>query len=518
MTSIAIVFVAAACLSLLLTPPVIALARRLRIVDRPAARKVHRGETPRTGGIAIYFAVVLPFVAVLLGQGVGTEAYGKVVALLIGASIAFGVGVADDVRSLPPRCKLLLQILAALIAFSGGIQIENAGLPVVGEVFLGWAALPVTVFWFLLIINGLNLIDGLDGLAAGITFFASLILLIVWGNAGTTAVGLALAALAGATLGFLRYNFHPASVFLGDGGSYFLGYTLAALSILGSIKSEATVAILIPVIALGVPVIDTVWAPLRRFILGQRLFHPDMDHIHHRLLKLGYTQRRAVLLLYAITIIMGAAALSLVHAKDERAAGILILVAAGVITGIRRLGYMTFIHFERFVGWLNAVGDEIGLRRSRRTFLDSQISISQSGSVEELWQRVWRTAGSLDVDYCALTVKETQWNGQATGGAFRHSRHGHADVSQLDHSGMLYISLPLFDPMEQIGFFVVAKAMRCATSEPFIFRRIDQLRGTIEETLLRLRAAPLESAYSTPSITMQNRLELAGSAYEDPRL
>ena len=166
---------------------------------------------------------------------------------------------------------------------------------------LGWLSLPLTVFWFLLVLNALNLIDGLDGLASGITLFVALTLLIVWDSPSNLIVAMALAALAGASLGFLRYNFHPASIFLGDSGSYFLGYNLAALSILGSLKSEAAVAILIPIVALGVPVIDALWSPVRRFILGQRIFTPDRDHIHHRLLKLGYTHRRAVLLLYAIT-------------------------------------------------------------------------------------------------------------------------------------------------------------------------------------------------------------------------
>ena len=185
------------------------------------------------------------------------------------------------------------------ISYAGGIQIGVVYLPGVGELALGWLSLPLTVFWFLLILNALNLIDGLDGLAAGITLFVALTLLIVWSSPSNLIVALALAALAGASLGFLRYNFHPASIFLGDSGSYFLGYNLAALSILGSLKSEAAVAILIPIIALGVPVIDALWSPVRRFILGQRIFTPDRDHIHHRLLKLGYTHRRAVLMLYA---------------------------------------------------------------------------------------------------------------------------------------------------------------------------------------------------------------------------
>ena len=496
MSSIIITFVAAALVSLALTPVVSTAARRLGIVDQPGGRRVHDRVVPRAGGVAVYVAFVLAFVGTLLRNPellTTLDPAGKVLAFLLGATLTFLVGVCDDVRSLPPRVKLALQIVAALIAGVGGIQIERVGLPVLGDVALNALALPATVLWFLLIINGLNLIDGLDGLASGITFFAALTLLIVWESASSPLVGLGLAALAGSTLGFLRYNFYPASVFLGDGGAYFLGYTLAALSVLGSIKSEATVAVLIPVIALGVPVIDAVWAPVRRFILGQRLFQPDRDHIHHRLLKLGYTQQRAVLLLYGITILMGLVALVLVHAKDGRAAVLLAFVATGAIVAIRQLGYLTFIHPQRFVGWIGAVSDEMGLRQSRRAFLDSQIAISQSSTIQEVWERMCGAVNSLGMDYWALTVDEAPSADRTLSGAFKHARTGSADIAELDQTRMLFISLPLFDRQDQIGSLVVAKEMDCGTREPYIFRRVDQLRGTVEETLLNLRNQARES-------------------------
>ena len=485
-----IAFAAAVVLSLVLTPPVSMLARRLGIVDKPGARRVHDRVIPRAGGVAVYFAFMLPFVGTIMwdpGLLRTFDPTGKTLPLLLGATLTFCVGVWDDVRSLPPRIKLELQIVAALIAGVGGIQIEKVGLPGLGEVILGWMALPATVLWFLFIINGLNLIDGLDGLASGITFFAALTLLIVWQSASNPLVALGLAALAGATFGFLKYNFYPASIFLGDGGAYFLGYTVAALSVLGSIKSEATVAMLIPVIALGVPVIDAGWAPVRRFILGQRLFQPDRDHIHHRLLKLGYTQRRAVLLLYGITILMGLVALVLVHAKDDRAAVLLTFVATAAFVAIRQLGYLAFIHPHRFVGWLGAVSDEVGLRQSRRAFLESQIAISQSATVQEVWERVCGAVQSLNIDYWALTVDEAPTVERAGGGVFRHGRNGPVEIAELDHTRMLFIALPLFDRQEQMGSLVVAKEMDCGAKEPYIFRRVDQLRGTVEETLLNLR-------------------------------
>jgi len=277
MTTIIFIFILSLVISLILTPLVKSIALRYKLVDQPSKRKVHSQPIPRIGGVGIYLAFFLPFVSVLFYKTQVLELLSpdtQLIHLIIGASLAFGLGLTDDLRSLGPKSKFAVQIVAALIAYAGGIRISVIFLPVIQNWYLGMLSLPVTVLWFVLVMNAINLIDGLDGLAAGVTLFASLVLLMLCVTSGKLLVGMGLAALGGATLGFLRYNFNPASIFMGDSGSYFLGYTLAALSIMGSIKSQATVAILIPVIALGVPLIDTVWATLRRFILGQRLFSP----------------------------------------------------------------------------------------------------------------------------------------------------------------------------------------------------------------------------------------------------
>ena len=492
MTTALETFLLSFILSLVLTPAVAYLALRLRILDRPAARKVHRTAIPRAGGIAIYLASTLSFVAVVgahtwILQTVDFD--GRVLGFLAGGALVFALGLWDDFRPLGVRFKLTVQVAAAVIAYAGGAQILKVGLAGLGEWSLGWLSLPVSVLWFLLIINGMNLIDGLDGLAAGIALFAALILLAVWQSPGSFVVAIGLASLAGTSLGFLRYNFYPASIFLGDGGAYFLGYSLAALSTLGSIKSEATVAMLVPIIALGVPVMDAVWAPCRRFLLGRQMFRPDMDHIHHRLLKLGYTQRRVVLMLYGVTVLMGLISLVLVHSKDEHAALILFFVGAIAIVSIRQLGYLDFINRRGFVGWVVALGDQLGLRRSRRSFLESQISISQAETVNELWERIGAATESLGIDYCALTLTDVPVN--ENGRVLSHRHNGPIDVTNLDQSGTLFMAMPLFHQQEQIGLLTVAKRMGSEANDRYIFRRIDQLQGTVEETLVSLREQTL---------------------------
>lgn len=259
MSSMIAVFLLALSLAFVLTPYVARVAKRWRILDKPSDRKVHVHPTPRAGGVAVGIAFIVALVTALAVHQLALNPLPvdtRIAAFFVGGLLALALGLWDDVRGLGARWKLVAQVGIALISYAGGIQIGRLYLPGVGELIVGWLSLPLTVFWFLLILNAMNLIDGLDGLASGITLFVALTLLIVWDTPSNLIVAMALAALAGASLGFLRYNFHPASIFLGDSGSYFLGYNLAALSILGSLKSEAAVAILIPIVALGVPVMD----------------------------------------------------------------------------------------------------------------------------------------------------------------------------------------------------------------------------------------------------------------------
>ncbi len=403
MTTIIAIFCLSLLLSIILTPFVGRFATRFNMVDMPSKRKVHKKPIPRAGGIAIFLAFYLCFVPAFFYR---TKIFDyvinepRIIYILIGACLAFGLGLWDDIRRLDHRVKFVAQALAAFIAYLGGIRIDVIGLPEIFLWHLGWMSLPVTILWILMVINAINLIDGLDGLAAGVSFLVSIILLVLCILAKEFLVALGLAALAGATFGFLKYNFNPARIFMGDSGSYFLGYMLATLSILGSIESQTALSLLIPMIALGLPLMDTIWATIRRFILGKRLFYPDKGHFHHMLLKLGLTQRRSVMILYGITIIMGLISLIIIHAQDDRAALLLLLVGLIIIFGIRKLGYFKHIGADNIYRWMKDLSDEAGFTNDRRSFLNLQINIRKSRNFEQLWINITEVLEKLDFDKC----------------------------------------------------------------------------------------------------------------------
>jgi UDP-GlcNAc:undecaprenyl-phosphate/decaprenyl-phosphate GlcNAc-1-phosphate transferase len=308
-------------------------------------RHMHTIPVPRLGGVAIYFSfmtvVILAMVIPeLLGRG--TPLHVKAIAGLLGpALIVFLLGLYDDVYSLNAYWKFGIETIAAIGLYAGGYGIHNLGLIHGGEE-LNWIyGLPLTVLWVLLITNAFNLIDGLDGLAAGSAVFSTIVVFVMSLIAPKPLVAFLAIALAGATLGFLRFNFHPASIFLGDSGSLFIGFMLAALALAGSEKAPTIVAVAIPIVSLGLPILDVVLAVLRRFLAGKPLFDGDKHHIHHKLLKRGLSQRNAVLTLYAVTA--GFGFLSLVLLQQRRAIALVLgVVGIGIFLGVQQLRYQEF--------------------------------------------------------------------------------------------------------------------------------------------------------------------------------
>jgi UDP-GlcNAc:undecaprenyl-phosphate/decaprenyl-phosphate GlcNAc-1-phosphate transferase len=258
--------------------------------------------------------------------------------LVLGALVVGIVGAIDDVRSLGPWLKLGAQAVAAVTAYAFGYRIDAVNLPVVGNVYIGVLALPVTVMWFLAITNAINLIDGLDGLAAGISLFATIANFAIAYFSGAEATLILSATLGGALLGFLRFNFNPATIFLGDSGSMFLGYTLAATSISGQMtKSSTAITVLAPMIALGVPILDTLLAMIRRAIARRSIFAADRGHIHHRLLDLGFTHRRVVLTLYSMSIALAVAAVTVAIGHHASVGAALTVVGLVLFTTVRTI-------------------------------------------------------------------------------------------------------------------------------------------------------------------------------------
>ncbi|MBR5342703.1 MAG: undecaprenyl/decaprenyl-phosphate alpha-N-acetylglucosaminyl 1-phosphate transferase [Oscillospiraceae bacterium] len=296
---------AAGALCHLFTPPVRQLALRLGAVDRPGGRRVNRRPVPRMGGLALSAAF-------LAAAPLFCAADGPLLGLLCGALLIAALGAADDLLDLRPGLKLLGQLAAAAPALKGGIVLRSVSLPSGESLALPPAlAAGLTLLWLVACTNAVNLIDGLDGLAVGVSALGSLSMLLVALSLSAPAVAVLLAALTGACLGFLPYNRSPAQIFMGDAGSQFLGFALGALSVMGLLKFHALVSFFVPLLALSVPLADTLFAVLRRLRRGQSPFRADRGHIHHRLLDLGLSQKQAVAVLYGASSLQGLTAVLL---------------------------------------------------------------------------------------------------------------------------------------------------------------------------------------------------------------
>jgi len=298
-------------ISFIATPPVKRFAQRVGAIDVPEDnRRIHKVPIPRLGGLAIFIGFVI---SVVIWADINREIQG----VLLGALLIVSIGAIDDIVPLRSWQKLGGQIVAALIPiFWGGVVIDLISNPNIfaesSYLPFGFMAIPLTVIWIVGITNAVNLIDGLDGLASGVTTIASLsIAYAAFISSGHEAAVLSMLALAGGALGFLPFNFHPAKIFMGDSGALFLGFMLATLSIEGATKSATVIALIVPVLVLGVPIFDTAFAILRRMINKKPIMEADKDHLHHRIMAVGLGHKRAVLLLYGISGVMGVAAVLL---------------------------------------------------------------------------------------------------------------------------------------------------------------------------------------------------------------
>ena len=293
---------------------------------------------PRIGGLAIYCGFMAAILAMLNFAELTQEVANGVIGLLLGGTLIVIIGLIDDYKNLPAKVKLLGQILAACVVVYFDVRIDVITDPFGDYLYLEYLAAPATVFWIVGLTNTVNLIDGLDGLAAGVSTIASITIMLVALQEDVMIVALFTAALAGAALGFLRYNFNPAKIFMGDTGSMFLGFILAGISVIGAVKCTATIALIVPILALGLPIMDTTFAIIRRYRGGVPIFKPDKGHLHHRLLDLGFSQRQAVLLMYVISALLGLSAVALNEVSGGMSIVIVVCVLLVVFLGARKLG------------------------------------------------------------------------------------------------------------------------------------------------------------------------------------
>lgn len=333
-------FAVAFGIALALIPMMHPISFKLGAVDTGTGRRVHTGRIPRLGGVGIFVAFMLPAVFSLT-RGEWDSFHDSLSWILAASAIVFCIGLYDDYKGATIRNKLLAEVLAASVIFFSGIRITVISNPFGLPIALGWMSFPVTVLWVVIVTNAINLIDGMDGLTAGTGILISLTLFSL--AASDVHMQLVLIIMTGSLAGFLVYNFPPATIFMGDGGSLFLGFFLGALSILSSHKATAIMTIMIPILAFSFPLMDMFYAVLRRYYRGIPLGNADREHIHHKLLEKGLSKRKVLFLLYFINISAMLTVLVLVKRQMNVDFFGLILVIAAAIFGLRALGYIKFV-------------------------------------------------------------------------------------------------------------------------------------------------------------------------------
>jgi UDP-GlcNAc:undecaprenyl-phosphate GlcNAc-1-phosphate transferase len=315
-------------------------------------RDLHETPLPRVGGVPIFLSFLVGIsIALLVGPHVSVFRSGfsirTLLTVLVPGTLIFLLGLCDDIYSLGPYTKFAVQGVAAILLFAGGLRILD--LPVLfGARHLTWyIGLPVTILWVIGITNAFNLIDGLDGLAAGSALFSTFVVLVVALSSGSSLVSLLTVALAGAIVGFLRFNFNPATIFLGDCGSLFIGFMLSALALEGAQKAPTVIAVAIPVVSFGLPILEAALSVLRRLIGGKPLFRADREHIHHKLLQHGMSPRQAVIALYAVSALFALLSLFLLWPGRSTLGLVLVVIGTCVWFGVQHLGYLEFWEIRR---------------------------------------------------------------------------------------------------------------------------------------------------------------------------
>ncbi len=407
MTTYFSMFIISFLIVYLLTPALRRLASYIGAMDLPGDRKIHLSPVPRLGGVVIFMAFYIPVLLILLYPTLPVfpllEQKYAYMGLFIASLLVFLSGVADDVRRIHPWLKILIQFVGALILYYAGFRIELVTNPFGESIVLGWLAFPATILWVVLLTNAFNLIDGLDGLAAGVGFIISAALLVLCLQQHKPIVPLFTLTLMGGLLAFLLYNFNPASIFMGDSGSLFLGFVLAALSIASSQKGSTAFALLAVLIVMGLPILDTSLSVLRRLIEGRSFFLGDAMHIHHKLLERGFSQRKAVLLLYGICLFLGMIAATLAFLRDEATQIVLAL------TFVAMLFFVKFLHYhelEKVTGRLRLTLELIRLRQRRgKELVDLLEELPRIDHIDSLWDACKKTFAAMGIQQARLQLR-----------------------------------------------------------------------------------------------------------------
>lgn len=395
-------YVGAVLLALIATPMMVKAAHSWRVLDRPGTRRVHSVAVPRMGGVAVFAAMVIPIVVLqffdidFTRKLADPEAHVHqlhVVALLITGGFVFAIGLVDDMVGMGVRTKLVAQITAAAIACSMGIRIDIIKFGATTIEF-GWWAWPLTILWIVSVTNAVNLIDGLDGLAAGISLIACGVMLVFAVHTQHVTMTVLMTAMLGSLTGFLFFNFNPAKIFLGDCGSMFLGYFMATASVMCSMKSAALVGLALPAVALGLPIFDTLFSMLRRALERRSMFGPDRKHIHHRLIDMGLHQRHAVIIMYAITALAAGIGLLMVLVRDM--GGITLILIGALLPSLlifRAVGAMRIREaFSTFQRNRSIAREAKGQRRGSE---EMRLRLQEAQTLDQWWKVLRRAAREM---------------------------------------------------------------------------------------------------------------------------
>jgi UDP-GlcNAc:undecaprenyl-phosphate/decaprenyl-phosphate GlcNAc-1-phosphate transferase len=452
-------------LSLILTPIFRDVFRSYGVVDQPdGGRKLHKHPIPRVGGIAIAFAYVACFFIVpLLSSNPFEDKLSLVWNLLPAVAVIFVVGVIDDLFGLKPWQKIIGQVGASGLAYWAGVRIMD----VVGFSTHSWWSLPVTILWLLTCTNAFNLVDGMDGLAAGVGLFATLTIFLAAILHGNTPLAMATFPLAGCLLGFLFYNFNPATIFLGDSGSLLIGFLLGCYGVIWTQKSATLLGMTAPLMALSIPLIDVGLAVVRRALKRQPIFSADRGHIHHRLLDRGLTPRRAVLILYGICSLVAVFSLLQSVVSNDRLSGVIIVLFCAVAwVGIQYLGYAEF----SVAGRMLFRGD---FQRTLKAQLDLNALEKRIGgakTLEECWQAV--LDGSANFGFCCLRMETP---GHVFEGAYPETMESARWSCRV--------------PLGGTGFIEFSRDFESASLSTITGPFIDLVRRSLDKRVAELRAA-----------------------------
>lgn len=443
-------------------------ALRLGLVDAPVGgRKIHQRPIPRTGGIAVAMAFFLPLLGLTLYSNDISSALLRDVpllkGLLAGGAIILAVGLIDDIKNTPAIFKLVGQVAAGLALWWAGLRIEVLTIPFAGVVHLDALSLPLTVFWMVLVVNALNLIDGLDGLASGVAVLAGGTLFVMSVVEGNLLGALLLAAMVGATVGFMLFNFNPASIFLGDTGSMFLGFVLALSSTHSSQKSYTLFSIVAAFMALGLPIFDLIMAVVRRGLTGMPIFGADQHHVHHILLRRGLSQRQSAMLLFLAAGSLGALSLLFVYSSNWASALTIVVLASIIGVSIHVLGYGEIIRAGRR---RMLMGDLVAAAEGRATRVEAlRAQLMEANNLDDLWEQVQQAADELGLEELRLTV-HIGLEGGSEQRDYRWLRASGAAEAQVHIQGLQTRSFPVHLARHELGLLQLSWLQDRALFEP----------------------------------------------------